>query len=268
MSIENPLLQAALSSARFASRRARTRFSGAEPSIDTLIIDVDRTLTSEDSPKLALEGLVGKERTKEIFDSFLKRVVLGRLKIQDLHAAVFGELYSRGFRQSDWIRVMEDHERSGGLRRPLIDLLLDISGRNGVTMVLATRASAESARWLSARYGFHHSVGSVERVNGSFDGFEMKIGSRDDGNGTVTKLTAASRALQGAGKRLDPSRTAVLSNDLLDALEMLGCARGVLVLPQTPNRLERMTRALGLYDVLVKEGEERQRLPAALGFPS
>ncbi len=267
MSIQNPLLQAAVSSARFARRRACSRFS-SEPTIDTLIIDVDRTLTAEDSPKLALERLVGKEKTREIFDSFLKRVILGRLGLQDLHAAVFGELYSRGFRTQDWVGVMEDLERTGGLKKPLIDLLLRMSEENGLTLVLATRASRESARWLSARYGFHHAIGSVERVNGSFAGFETMIGAHDDGNGTITKLTAAARALEASGRKLDPSRTAVISNDLLDALEMLGCARGVLVLPQEPNTLERLSVALRLYDVLVKEGDAASSLPKALGLPS
>ena len=109
MSINNPLMQAALSSARFAGRRACSRFSDSEPHIDTLIIDVDRTLTVEDSPKLALERLIGREKTHEIFDSFLGRVVRGNLKIQELHSAIFNELYSRGFRQSDWVAGLGPH---------------------------------------------------------------------------------------------------------------------------------------------------------------
>ncbi len=266
MSINNPLLQAAFSSARFAGRRACSRFSSSEPQIDTLIIDVDRTLTAEDSPKLALERIVGREKTHEIFDSFIGRVVKGQLKIQDLHSAVFGELYSRGFRRSDWVGVMEELECSGGLKKPLIDLLLGLSARNGVTLVLATRASQDSASWLAMRYGFHHAIGSVERVNGSFQGFETVIGARDDGNGTVTKLTAASRALAGAGKSLDPSRTAVIANDLLDAIEMLHCAKGILILPEQPNKLERLSVALGLYDVLIRERDVGAKLPAALGL--
>ncbi len=268
MSVNNPLIQAALSSARFAGRRACSRFSSTDPSIDTLIIDVDRTLTSEDSPKLALQRLVGREKTHEIFDSFLRDVVLGKMRIQDLHGAVFGELYSRGFRQSDWVGVMEDLDRSGGIKKRLIDLLLDLSGSHGLTLVLATRASAESARWLASRYGFHHAIGSVEKINGSFSGFETMIGSHDDGDRIVTKLTAASRAIEGAGRRMDPMRTAVISNDLLDALEMLGSARGVLILPEPPNTLEKLSAALRLYDVLVKERDVETMLPRALGLAS
>lgn len=266
MSIDNPLLQAAFSSARFAGRRTCSRFSAAPPQIDTLIIDVDRTLTAEDSPKLALEKLVGREKTHEIFDSFIGRVVKGRLRIQDLHSAIFGELYSRGFRKSDWVGVMEELERSGGLKKPLIDLLLGLSDRHGLTLVLATRASQDSASWLAARYGFHHAIGSVERVNGSFQGFETVIGARDDGNGTVTKLTAASRAMARAGKPLEPSKTAVIANDLLDAIEMLNCAKGIMIMPEQPNKLERLSAVLGLYDVLIREHDVGAKLAPALGF--
>ena len=163
--------------------------------------------------KWTLERLVGREKTHEIFDSFLGKVVRGKLKIQELHSAIFNELYSRGFRQSDWVAVMEDLERKDGIKRPLIDLLLSLSEERRLTLVLATRASLDSARWLARRYGFHHAIGSVEKVNGTFQGFETMIGARDDGNGTVTKLTAASRAMAASGKSLDPSRTAVIAND-------------------------------------------------------
>jgi hypothetical protein len=97
MVLNSPLFQAAISSIRFARRR---RFD-ALPKVETLIIDVDRTITREDSPKLALENLVGKAEAKRIFDSFLNRVLRGKLKLQDIHSAVYGELYSRGFRKSD-----------------------------------------------------------------------------------------------------------------------------------------------------------------------
>jgi hypothetical protein len=105
----------------------------------------------------------------------------------------------------------------------------------------------------------------VERVNGVFQGFDTVIGAYDNGNGTLTKLTAASRALSAAGKTLEPSRTAVIANDLLDSMEMLNCARGVLLLPSNPNKLERLTLRLGLYDALVRENDLAGIRPA-LGF--
>jgi hypothetical protein len=266
MAPTNPLLQAALSSARFAGRRASARLSGRRPEIETLIVDVDRTLTAEDSPKVALQNMVGKEKTKEIFDSFIAEVVRGRLRLQDLHSAVFGELYSRGFKKSDWVAVMEGIEKEGGLRESLISSILGLAEREGLTVVLATRASLDSARWLAGKYGFSHAVGSVEKVNGAFVGFETVIGAFDDGNGTMTKLTAASRVLARSGRSLDPSRTAVIANDLLDAIEMLNSALGVLIIPEEPNRLERLSAGLRLYDVLISGGDAPGSLGPALGF--
>ena len=258
----NPLVQAALASARFAKRRRNP----GRPEIETIIIDVDRTLTKEDSPKLALEKIVGKDEAKRIFDSFLSRVLRGRLKLHEIHDAVYTELYSRGFRRSDWGGIMEELSANGGLKRELIDALLELSERHSLTTVLATRASLDGAQWLARNFGFHHAIGSVESVNGVFQGFETKIGAADNGNGTMTKLTAARRALERSGKTLDPSRTAVIANDLLDALEMLNCARGVVILPSSPNRLELLTSKLMLYDVLVREEKAATELPKALGF--
>jgi hypothetical protein len=258
----NPLLQAAASSARFAFRRRNP----SDPRIETIIIDVDRTITKEDSPKVALSKIVGKEEAKKIFDSFLSRVLRGNLKLQDIHSAVYGELYSRGFKRSDWALVMEDLEKSGGIKTDIIDAILDMSRKENVSLVLATRASRDGAEWLARRYGFHHAVGSVEMVNGTFQGFETMIGASDNGNGTMTKLTAARKALQAAGKHLDPKTTAIIANDLLDALEMLKCARGVIILPSEPNRLELLTLKLRLYDVLLREAKAHLELPGALGF--
>ncbi|HSB46707.1 MAG TPA: HAD family hydrolase [Candidatus Bilamarchaeum sp.] len=258
----NPLFQAAVSSYRFAKRRR----NAALPELETLIIDVDRTITKEDSPKLALERLAGKAVAERVFESFPRRVIRGELKLQDIHAAVYGELYSRGFRRSDWISVMEELERTGGLKRRTIDALIELSRRESLTLVLATRASRDSAEWLARRYGFHHAVGSVEHVNGTFQGFETMIGSEDNGNGTMTKLTAASKAMAASGKTLDPKRTAVIANDLLDALEMLNCARGVIIMNSSPNTLESITSKLRLYDAMVSEENAHAELPAALGF--
>jgi hypothetical protein len=161
---------------------------------------------------------------------------------------------------------MEDLERSGGLKKELIDSLLGLSLKENLTLILATRASLDSAQWLARRFGFHYAVGSVEYINGSFQGFETKIGAADDGNGTMTKLSAASKAVEMAGKRLNPATTAVIANDLLDALEMLSCSRGVLILPSSPNRLELLTAKLRLYDVLLNEERAHIDLPGALGF--
>jgi hypothetical protein len=92
------------------------------------------------------------------------------------------------------------------------------------------------------------------------------IGAYDDGNGTMTKLSAAAKAMRASGKTLDPSRTAVIANDLLDVLEMLKSARGIVLLPSEPNRLERITTFLKLYDILLKEAEIDQCLKSSLGF--
>jgi hypothetical protein len=262
MASTNPLFQVAASSARFAKRR----WVGSLPQIETLVIDVDRTITKEDSPKLALEKLVGKEDARRIFDSFFSRVLRGKLKLQDLHSAVYGELYSRGFKRSDWAGIMEDLAKNGGLKRQLIDAFLEISRKENITLVLATRASRDSAEWLARRFGFHHAVGSVEMVNGVFQGFETKIGVVDDGNGTMTKLTAARKVMEAAGKALNPATTAIIANDLLDALEMLSCARGVIILPSVPNKLELLTRRLKLYDVMLREETAHHELGGVLGF--
>ncbi|MFN7991353.1 MAG: HAD family hydrolase [Candidatus Micrarchaeia archaeon] len=261
MAVKNPLAQAALSSARFAKRR----MFQPPVQIETIIVDVDRTLTREDSPKLALESLAGKEAAHKVFDRILNDVVLGRLKLGDVHSTVFRELYSRGFKTSDWVSIMEDLERSGGLKSELIGELQGLAGR-GVTVVLATRASYESARWIAGRFGFHHAIGSVERVNGVFQGFDLVIGAKDEGDHSMTKLTAARKALAASSKTLDPGRTAVIANDLLDALEMLECSRGILVMPSPPNRLEKLTMALRLYDVLIREQDVVSCLKPSLGF--
>lgn len=258
----NALIQAAIASAKFARRRR----SHEKPEIETILVDVDRTLTAEDSPKLALSKLAGSGEAKRIFDSFPAKVVCGKLKIQDIHGAVYRELYSRGFKRADWPLIMEELERNGGIKRRLIDCLLELGRTHGLTLVLATRASRDGAEWLAKRYGFHHAVGSVEHINGSFSGFETMIGASDNGNGIMTKLTAARKEMALSGKPLEPSKTAVIANDLLDALEMLSCARGIVVLPSSPNRLELLTARLRLYDVLLREERAPAELPAALGF--
>jgi hypothetical protein len=254
----NPFAQAALSSARFAGRRAASRLSGRRPELDTIIIDVDRTLTTEDSPKAALEMLIGPKKAKEVFDSFLTGVMKGRYKISELHGAIFGELYSRGFRRQDWVGLMEDLERKDMLRKELIGSLTGICRSEGLTSILATRASQDSASWLARRFGFDFAVGSVERsADGRFEGFSLMIGASDGSdNGTrvLTKISAAAEALAEKNRSLHPSRTAVLSNDLLDALEMLRVARGILLKPSEPNTLERITQRLRLYDATVGEG--------------
>lgn len=251
-----PLSAVALSSVRFAVRRAAATFARA-PMLETLIVDIDRTITREDSPKFALERLCGKEKAKEIFDNILRDVVRGRMGFGDIHGAVFGELYSRGFKRSDWGSMMEILEREGGFRKSLIGLIQEMSAREGFTPVLATRSSREGAKWIARRFGFPFAVGSEENVNGTFLGFSTAIGIADgDINGTriVTKITAASEVLEAAGASLDRETTVVLSNDLLDALEMLASSKGILLVPQEPNTLERLTRFFKLYDRQVFEG--------------
>ncbi|MCI0503659.1 haloacid dehalogenase-like hydrolase [Candidatus Micrarchaeota archaeon] len=266
---QNPLLSAFVSSARFAGRRTAARFA-KPPEIETLIVDVDRTLTREDSPKLALEALCGKAEANRVFHSIVRSAVLGRIPVESINGEVFGELYKRGFRRADWVRIMEEQERDGGLRLDLIEAILTLSNRHGITTVLATRSSEDAALWLAHRFGFGHAIGSRERINGSFDGFFRMIGVVDgihQGTEVLTKITAASRLLAEGGRTLVPERTAVLSNDLLDAFEMLASAKGVLLVPTKMNTLERLTGAFRLYDEKVQDGPDiGPQLYAALGF--
>ncbi len=266
----NPVLSAFVLSARFAGRRAAARFSGA-PEIETLIVDVDRTITREDSPKLALEALCGKGEAGRIFHSIIRKAILGRIRLESINGEVFGELYKRGFRQSDWVGLMERQERDGGLRLDLIESIQALSARRGITIALATRSSEAAAQWLAARYGFRFGVGSIERpMNGSFAGFSRMIGVFDGicmGAEVVTKMTAVSRLMRESGRTLVPERAAVLTNDLLDAFEMIDSARGVLLVPKEKNTLEKLTSAFHLYDATIREGGEMLRqLESALGF--
>jgi hypothetical protein len=266
----NPVLSAVMSSARFAGRRTAARFV-APPQIETLIVDVDRTITLEDSPKLALEALCGKAEAGKIFHSIIRKAILGRIPLESINGEVFGVLYNRGFRHSDWVSLMEGQERDNGLRLDLIESIQALSARHGITIVLATRSSDAAARWLATRYGFGFGVGSIERpMNGTFAGFSRMIGVFDGiylGTEVVTKMTAASRILAESGRTLVSARTAVLTNDLLDAFEMLSCARGVLLVPREKNTLEKLTGAFHLYDATIHEdGDVRQQLKIALGF--
>ncbi len=265
-----PLLAAALSSVRFAGRRAAARFR-EPPALDTLIVDVDRTITAEDSPKVAPERMCGKEEAKKVFDGFVRRAIKGELKLDQIHSEVFGELYRRGFKRSDWVLIMQELERKGGLRIRLIDSLTRVASEAGLSTVLATRSSRESAEWLARRFGFSFAVGSVENPsNGVFGGFSLMIGAADspvNGTRVLTKMSAASELMKAAGKTLAPGRTAVFSNDLLDALEMLRSARGILLVQDEPNTLERITYGLRLYDVTVRDGPDvAGELREALGL--
>lgn len=268
--MKNPVLTAVASSARFASRRAISPIR-AKPAIETLIVDVDRTITAEDSPKLALERLCGKETAKKIFDGFLKSVIRGERRLDNLHLAVFGEIYSRGFRRSDWGALMGELERTGGIRTGMMDSIRRIAEERKLSVVLATRSSQDSAMWLANRFGFEFAIGSVERSgNGSFGGFSTMIGMHDglmDGTLVLTKVSAASLAMQAEGRRFDPSRTAVISNDLLDALEMLSCARGILFIPNERNTLEKITYGFRLFDTTLREDSDMEKgLRGALGL--
>lgn len=265
----NPVLSAFVSSARFAARRAAMRFS-SEPEIETLIMDVDRTITREDSPKLALESLCGKEESSRITHAIIKKAMAGKIPLASINAEVFGEIYSRGFSRADWATVMEGQEKCGGLRIGLVEAVLSLAAREGFTVVLATRSSVDTARWIARRFGIRYAVGSEEApMNGKFAGFRTIMGVTDVIIGQaemVTKMTAASRALASDGRILDPKKTAVLSNDLLDAFEMLDSARGVLLVPQKKNTLEKLTSFFGLYDALVFEGGDiHSQLESALG---
>lgn len=267
---QNPVVSAIVSSARFAGRRTAARFTKA-PEIETLIVDVDRTLTREDSPKLALEALSGKEEAGRIFHSIIRSAIFGRIPPESINGEVFGELYKRGFRRSDWVSLMEAQEKNGGLRLDLIEAIQALSARHGITTVLATRSSDDAACWLAQRYGFGFGVGSIERpMNGSFAGFSRMIGVFDGiylGTEVVTKMTAASRLMAASGRTLVPEKTAVLTNDLLDAFEMLASARGVLLVPKEKNTLEKLTSAFHLYDATIREGEKMfKQLESALGF--
>ena len=265
-----PIFTAAVASGRFALRRAASHFT-SDPVLDTILVDVDRTITVEDSPKLALQKLCGKEKAKEIMDGFLLDVLKGKISLDDLPTAVFSKLYSCGFKQSDWISIMEELDRSGGFRKELIDAILTIARATGMTSVIATRASKTSANWIARQFGFDFAIGSEEKLrNGTFDGFETIIGAYDktsDGTRVLTKISATSEVMTRAGRSFDPKHAAVLSNDLLDALEMLRSARGILLVPQNKNSLERLTLFLRLYDVKVREDRDMKiELAGALGI--
>ncbi len=266
----NPVLSAIVSSARFAGRRLSSRFSRA-PEIDTLIVDVDRTITREDSPKIALEALCGRERAKKIFDSILKNAMLGRIPLESIHSEIFGQIYRGGFHRSDWAILMSEQERSGGLRIGLIEAITRLAARERMTLILATRSSRDTAEWLARRYGFDYALGSEEKsIDGTFMGFASMIGVSDgllDGIPMRTKMSAASMLLAQSGRQLEPERTAVLTNDLLDTFEMLDSACGILFVPREQNTLEKLTLGFRLYDEIVREdGDIAHQLALALNF--
>jgi len=175
--INHLLAATALTSVKFAGRKASAPFK-AQPKVETLIVDVDRTITKEDSPKIALEALCGKKEAKRIFDGFLTSVIRGKTKVDAVHQMVFSELYSHGFKRGDWSALMEQSEKQGGFRTELIDAILELS-KKGLIPVLATRSSKDSAQWIAKRFGFEHVVGSEEKGNGKFEGFSMMIGVSD-----------------------------------------------------------------------------------------
>lgn len=253
---EKPIHIAARAAYHFAQRRAGAPLR-PKPVIETIVVDVDGTITRKDSPKLALERLCGPKKASEIIDGYMQDVILGRIKLDEIHSSIFRELYDRGFKRSDWPALMMELDRGGGLRTDMIETLMEIARWKSISTVVATRASLESAEWLMKRFGFQAAVGSVEsNSNGSFAGFDTVIGAADNlDNGVMTKMTAAAIALRSLGTEMDPARTAVLTNDLLDALEMLCSARGILLFTDKPNKLERLTLLLGLYDSKIHERE-------------
>ncbi|MEW6722501.1 MAG: hypothetical protein AB1324_04515 [Candidatus Micrarchaeota archaeon] len=265
----NPLLLASGASPRFALRRLSRKLNPA-PKLDTLIVDVDRTLTTEDSPKAALERLCGKSEAKKLMDGFIRAAIKGDIPLDGLHGEVFRALYERGFKPSDWGALMEEFGRSGAFRTDLVDTIHQIAERERLRVVVATRSSLTGAQWIASRFGFGHAVGSVEYPhNGGFSGFRTVIGVRDNAvNGTrfMTKMSATAELLSQAGIPFSPSRAAVISNDLLDALEMLDSALGVLVVPRERNTLEKITLALRLYDVKIPVEDARYALPAVFGI--
>jgi phosphoserine phosphatase len=260
MRADRPILLAAAASARFAGRRL---FSDRQPAIEAIIVDIDRTLTREDSPKLALGELCGKTASDGIFHAFSKRIIKGEVGFDELPYHVFSELYSRGFKSGDWATLMERQVKSGGIRMDLVSSLQHLS-EQGLAIILATRSSIEGAKWLARRFGFFHSIGNEERMEGGeFKGFRTIIGMKDsqkDGTMVITKMTAAKALLSESGIWLDPGRTAVLSNDMLDAMEMLSSCKGILIVPKEPNSLEKLTQRLRLYDVAIKEEDIASRI--------
>jgi len=266
----NPFLLLASSSARFAARRTIAK-AKRPPKIETIIVDIDRTLTNEDSAKLALERVYGKERAHERLAGFARKIKRREMAFDQLHTAIFTDIYDMGFKQDDWVVVMEKLKISGGFRRDLADALHKIGADHDIDLVLATRGSDISARYVAESLGFSHALGSIERWDGKdFTGFHTIIGADDSENrGTriMTKITAVSKLLGSIGKSVDPKTSAILTNDLLDTLEMLRSACGILLRPRDPNSLERMTQRLGLYDRTIDEGKDYQvQLASALGL--
>ncbi len=267
---QNPFLLVASSSARFAMRRTMAKAKHM-PRIETIIVDIDRTLTTEDSAQVALERVYGKEEAKERLADYSRKVKRREMGLDQLHMAIFADIYAAGFRQADWTDIMKKLEYSGGFRKGLAEALLRAGRDFAITPVLATRGSDMSAQYVARSLGFRHAIGSIERVRGhDFAGFETIIGAKDSMDGdtiVMTKMTAVSKLLASAGLPFDPQTSAVLSNDVLDVLEMLGSACGILLRPKNPNSLERMAQSLGLYDRTIDEGKHyRNQLISALGF--
>ncbi|MBS3067137.1 haloacid dehalogenase-like hydrolase [Candidatus Micrarchaeota archaeon] len=253
-----PFLAAAIAAPHFAIRRIiANAAANRAPKIDTIIVDIDRTLTMEDSPKLALQKLCGPKEADKITRSFLLKFRRGEVSLSEMPFIVFNELYSRGFRQSDWATLMEDIGKDSGFRFDIIAALTRLRAMHNVKLVVATRASKLSAEWIARTFGFDYAVGSEERFeDGKFVGFKTLIGAEDSQtNGAVnrTKVTATAELFSAMGLQFDPLRTAVLSNDVLDALEMLSCSFGILFVGQVPNTLEKISLSLKLYDVLIRE---------------
>src|SRR3989338_9534553 len=164
----------------FAARRISNRWHSQLPRIDTLVIDIDRTLTKEDSTKIALSHLYGRQEADRIMHSTLERFQKGEMSMNQAAEEVFYKLYAKGFKPEDWENIMEIFRCDSGFRMHLIDVLLEFKSRNNLTMAVATRASRTSADWVAKTFGFDFGIGSEESIEaGTFKGFNVLIGVED-----------------------------------------------------------------------------------------
>jgi len=262
-----------IDSARFRSRKKPGRIVCA-------IVDCDGTLYRADSTLEALKRVYGKQRAAQLHEGIIADVKAGKLTIDEGLVRGFDLLASSpgGFNIHLWEEIMEDFRKRGLFRQGLLEALMEIQSASGTTVVVATRASEISSRWIAKNMGLKkestYYLGTGCRTDNAGIAMELTelIGTEDgfvDHVRSITKVAKAQAILEADSKAFSADSAAVISDDLLDRKEMLSAGWGVLIVPgekSERNSFQKASVSFRLYDRMVmdwpafdKNGRELKR---------
>jgi len=238
------------------------------------IVDCDGTLYRADSTLEALYRTFGKQKGDDLHKAIISDVKCGKLTIDQALIRGFTTLADApgGFNIHLWEEIMEDFRKRGLFRQGLFDALAQLQSQTRMKVIVATRASEISARWIAGNMGLArdstYSLGTCVRSDAAGIALKMEelIGSEDgytDGIKTTTKVTKAGQVSRKNSQEFSASATAVISDDLLDKGEMLAAGWGILVVPDEAserNSFQRASLSFGLYDESVFDKKNREKL--------